>query len=121
MIDPKCGLKTALLMITCSININDQRRQCTTVCGKVCQWLVKGRWLSPGHPVSSTNKTDHQDITEILLKVALNTIKGDKATEALNKDEKCVHLIWRSNMNQYEHFLDPNCTVFVLENSKALL
>jgi hypothetical protein len=25
-------------------------------------------------PVSSTNKTDHQDITEILLKVALNTI-----------------------------------------------
>ena len=25
-------------------------------------------------PVSSTNKTDHHDITEILLKVALNTI-----------------------------------------------
>jgi hypothetical protein len=25
--------------------------------------------------VSSTNKTDHHDITEILLKVALNTIK----------------------------------------------
>jgi len=24
---------------------------------------------------SSTNKTDHHDITEILLKVALNTIK----------------------------------------------
>jgi hypothetical protein len=29
-------------------------------------------WFSP---VSSTNKTDHHDITEILLKVALNTIK----------------------------------------------
>jgi hypothetical protein len=28
-----------------------------------------------GTPVSSTNKTDHHDITEILLKVALNTIK----------------------------------------------
>jgi hypothetical protein len=28
----------------------------------------------PGTPVSSTNKTDHQDITEILLKVASNTI-----------------------------------------------
>ena len=26
------------------------------------------------HPVSSTNKSDHHDITEILLKVALNTI-----------------------------------------------
>jgi hypothetical protein len=27
-----------------------------------------------GIPVSSTNKTDHHDIAEILLKVALNTI-----------------------------------------------
>jgi len=31
-------------------------------------------WFSPGTPVSFTNKTDQQDITEILLKVALNTI-----------------------------------------------
>jgi len=31
--------------------------------------------FSPGPPVSSTNKTDHYDILEILLKVALNTIK----------------------------------------------
>ena len=31
--------------------------------------------FSPGPPVSSINKTDHHDITEILLKVALNTIK----------------------------------------------
>jgi hypothetical protein len=30
---------------------------------------------TPGPPVSSTNKTDSHDITEILLKVALNTIK----------------------------------------------
>ena len=28
----------------------------------------------PGTPVSSTNKTDRHEITEILLKVALNTI-----------------------------------------------
>jgi hypothetical protein len=33
------------------------------------------RWFSPGPPVSSTNKTDRHDITEILLKKALNTIK----------------------------------------------
>jgi hypothetical protein len=32
------------------------------------------RWFSPGTPVSSSNKIDHHDITEILLKVALNTI-----------------------------------------------
>ena len=36
--------------------------------------LVAGRWFSPGTLVSSTNKSDCRDITEILLKVALNTI-----------------------------------------------
>jgi hypothetical protein len=34
--------------------------------------------LSPGPPVSSTNKTDRHDITKILLKVALNTIKPNQ-------------------------------------------
>ena len=38
------------------------------------KWLVTGRWFSPGTPVSSTNNTDHHDVTEILLKVTLNTI-----------------------------------------------
>jgi hypothetical protein len=37
--------------------------------------VATGRWFSPGPLVSSTNKTDCHDITEILLKVALNTIK----------------------------------------------
>jgi hypothetical protein len=45
----------------------------TTLCVKVCQWPATGGWFSPGTPVSSTNKTDRH-ITEILLKVALNTI-----------------------------------------------
>ena len=45
----------------------------TTFCDKGCQWLEVGRWISLCTPVSSTNKTDRQDITEILLKVALNT------------------------------------------------
>jgi hypothetical protein len=35
---------------------------------------VTYQWFSPGTTVSSTNKTDRHDITEILLKVALNTI-----------------------------------------------
>jgi hypothetical protein len=39
---------------------------------------VTGRWFSPGPPISSTNNIDHHDITEILLKVALNTIKQTK-------------------------------------------
>ena len=36
---------------------------------------LSGRWFSQSPPVSSTNKTDRHDITEILLNVALNTIK----------------------------------------------
>jgi hypothetical protein len=36
---------------------------------------VTGRWFSPGSPVSSTNKTDRHEITEILLKMALYIIK----------------------------------------------
>jgi hypothetical protein len=32
------------------------------------------RWFSPGSPVSSTNKTGRHDITDILLKLALDTI-----------------------------------------------
>jgi len=35
---------------------------------------ASGRWFSPVTLVSSTNKTDRHDITEIVLKVALNTI-----------------------------------------------
>ena len=35
---------------------------------------MTGQCFSPGTPVSSTNKTDRHDITEIVLKVDLNTI-----------------------------------------------
>ena len=46
----------------------------TTLYDKVCKLLATGQWFSPGTPIFSTNKTDRHDITEILLKVALNTI-----------------------------------------------
>jgi hypothetical protein len=36
---------------------------------------IGGSVFSPRPPVSSTNKIDCHDITEILLKVAVNTIK----------------------------------------------
>ena len=39
---------------------------------------MTGRWFSPGPLASSTNKTDCQDITEILLKV---TFKHKKNTQ----------------------------------------
>ena len=41
---------------------------------KVCQWLATGQWFSSGTPIFTTNKTDRQDIAEILFKVVLNTI-----------------------------------------------
>ena len=43
-------------------------------CDKICQCLAAGLWSSPGTLVSATNKPGRHDITEILLKVALNTI-----------------------------------------------
>jgi hypothetical protein len=51
-------------------------RQCildTTLCDKVCQWLATGRWFSSDTLVSFASKIDRHDITEILLKVPLNT------------------------------------------------
>jgi hypothetical protein len=41
---------------------------------------MTGQWFSPGTPVSSTNKTDPHNITEILLKVALNPINQQNVT-----------------------------------------
>jgi transposase len=67
-----CNQCLSPLMLWVRISI---RARCTTLCDKVCQWLATGRWFSPSPPVSSTNKTDRHDIAEILLKVALNTIK----------------------------------------------
>ena len=46
----------------------------TTLCDKDCQWLATGQWFSPGILASFTNKTDHHEVTELLLKVALNII-----------------------------------------------
>jgi hypothetical protein len=54
--------------------INWRRVLGTTVCDKVCQSLAAGWWFSLGTPVSSTNKTDRHDKTEILLKVMLSTM-----------------------------------------------
>jgi hypothetical protein len=38
---------------------------------KVYQLLSHSRWFSPGTPASSTTKTGHHDIAEILFKMAL--------------------------------------------------
>ena len=71
----------------------------TTLCDKVCQWLAPNRWFSPGTPVSSTNKTDRHNITEILLKVAFNTII---LTPAWNLEEPAK---WYGNYLKYYRML----------------
>jgi hypothetical protein len=52
------------------------QKRCTRLAAasdKVYQSLAHGRWFSPA---SSTTKTGHHDVAEILLKVALNTKKS---------------------------------------------
>jgi hypothetical protein len=41
---------------------------------KIPWYFDPSQWFSPGTQVSSTNKTDCHNITEILLKMELNTI-----------------------------------------------
>jgi hypothetical protein len=76
------------------------RARCTTLYDKVCQLLATGRWFTQGPPVSSYNKTDRYDITEILLKVALNTIKPTKTYTLLSyhgySEENIVTKCYRS-------------------------
>jgi hypothetical protein len=42
---------------------------------------MTGQWFPKGTPLSSINKADLYNITEILLKVALNTINQTKPTQ----------------------------------------
>ena len=61
------------------------RARCTTLCEKVCQWF------SPGPMVSSNNKTDSHDITVILSKVALNTIR--QANKSIKQRQLTIYSI----------------------------
>ena len=69
--------------------------------------LAHGRWFSPGTPASSTTKTGHHDIAEILLKVALNTINQIKSTEEamknrLSRNSGNIGLKTRNEDKQYK-------------------
>ena len=70
-------------------------------------WLV----VSPGSLVSSTNKSDRNDITEILLKVALNTIKQTNKNLSVTKQFIYVkHLETALYISIYFHY-EHNLTV----------
>jgi hypothetical protein len=59
-----------------------------------------------GTPVSSTNKTDHHDITEILLKVALNTI--NQTNQLFQNDDKNDKLMKTSLTMQWTSIIVMN-------------
>jgi hypothetical protein len=50
---------------------------------KAYQLLAHGQCFSPGTPASSTTKTGRDDIAEILLKMALNTINQIKSSDSM--------------------------------------
>jgi hypothetical protein len=77
----------------------------TTLCDKVCQWRATGQWFSPSTQVSSNNKTDRRDITEILLKEALSTIKPNQ-TKTYCVELKCI---WKMQFCATMHILHLNC------------
>ena len=54
----------------------------------------------PGPPVSSTNKTDRHGITELVLKVALNTIKQTNKSKSVYYKSTC-QLMNMSNVKLY--------------------
>ena len=63
------------------VNYKKRCTRITAASDKVYQLLAHGQWFSPGTPASSTTKTGHHDIAEILLKVALNTINQIKSNQ----------------------------------------
>ena len=78
----------------------------TTLCDNVYQWLVAGWWFSPSTPVSSSNQTDRHDITEILLKVALDIITLTLFADQLqNNPERRFSLNWPTGDEWYVRYI----------------
>jgi hypothetical protein len=56
--------------------------------------LAHGWWISPGIPASSTTKTGHHDIAEILLKMALNTKNQSIIKDSFVFNSSCTTSAW---------------------------
>jgi type II secretory pathway component HofQ len=55
--------------------------------------MRQGQWFFPGILGSSTNRIDRHNITEILLKVVLNTINQPNQTIYLNYPDNFYNLV----------------------------
>jgi hypothetical protein len=74
----------------------------TILCDKICQWLAAGQCISLGTPVSSIKLAPMHYITEIVLKLVLNTItltlkplitvnKSRQTSNILAASSQCMH------------------------------
>jgi hypothetical protein len=63
----------------------------TSLCGENCQLLPAGRLSSVGNSASFINSTDHHDVTEIVLKVALSTITLTLTLARFQYDETVIN------------------------------
>ena len=68
----------------------------TTLCDQVCKWLAAGQWFSPG---TSTNNSESHYITEILLKVVLNTITLTISPLIISKYCRCSYELSKIMVN----------------------
>ena len=82
--------------------------------------LVAGQWFTP---VSSTNNTDCLDITEILLKMALNTLTLTPINARQNKLWRVYIILrlvrlyfWKKNI-----FIDALCTLYYCTNYRTVI
>jgi len=88
-------------------DILNYKKGCTRLAAKsdkVYQLLAHGRWFSPGTAASSTTKTGHHGIAEILLKVVLNT------RNQINPCDQKWNLIAASHITFYDELID--CLIF---------
>ena len=96
----------------------------TTLCDKVCQLLATGRWFSSGTPVISTTKTDRHNISEILLKVAVNTINLTISPKFCRNVHWMVlykNMVFLSDWKSTTGKRDPNWPVKVFHYTKKCI
>jgi hypothetical protein len=83
----------------------------TTLCDKVCQGLATSRWFSPVTPISSTNKTDHHDITKCLKVVSYNTINQTISNLILRLYVFFIFLMSYFNEKTNVHFMQSSTKI----------
>jgi hypothetical protein len=87
-----CNQCLSPLMLWVRISI---RAMCTTLCEKVCQWLVTGLWFSPGPPVTI--------ILSLKINLFLPWYSWKTSELGINNNHSLAHnqVKWRSNTYQF--------------------